>query len=83
MLGVTGTFPLNLVNTKRYINVGTNRKMSLEKGLPEINFLQKSLKKKTRLRKANPRALGTNPRALGTNPRALKNSLRALESNER
>ena len=50
--------------------------MSLEKGLPEINFLQKSLKKKTRLRKANPRALGTNPRA-------LKNSLRALESNER
>lgn len=40
------------------------------KDLPQINFLGKLKKRKSRLRKANPRALGTNPRALGTNPRA-------------
>jgi hypothetical protein len=39
---------------------------------PQINFLGKIKKRKSRLRKVNPRALGTNPRALGTNPKALK-----------
>ena len=39
---------------------------------PQINFLGKLKKRKSRLRKANPRALGTNPRALGTNPKAVR-----------
>ena len=39
---------------------------------PPINYLGKLKKRKTRLHKANPRALGTNPRALGTNPKAMK-----------
>lgn len=39
---------------------------------PPINFLGKMKKRKSRLRRANPRALGTNPRALGTNPKAMK-----------
>ena len=45
--------------------------MNQVKQIPQINFLGKLKKRKTRLRKANPRALGTNPRALGTNPRAV------------
>lgn len=49
------------------------------KDLPQINFLGKLKKRKSRLRKANPRALGTNPRALGTNPRALGTNPRARE----
>lgn len=40
--------------------------------LPPINFLEKMLKKKSRLRKDNPRVRGTNPRAKGTNPNAQK-----------
>ena len=49
--------------------------MNEKKELPQINFLGKLKKRKSRLRKANPRALGTNPRALGTNPRAKRTEI--------
>jgi hypothetical protein len=54
-----------------FLNSGDNERKDEElKEYPPINFLGKIDKRKTRLRRANPRALGTNPRALGTNPRA-------------
>lgn len=34
--------------------------------------LEMFLKKRTRIKRNNPRAKGTNPRAKGTNPNALK-----------
>ena len=59
-----------------FLNSGDNgEKVSLLNEVrehPQINFLGKLKKRKSRLRKANPRALGTNPRALGTNPKAMR-----------
>jgi len=36
------------------------------------NNLEMFLKKRTRMKRNNPRAKGTNPRAKGTNPNAIK-----------